>query len=286
MPATEFPVAQTVRQRYSCRAYAPTPLSETERRGMAELLAAASGPSGTPLRFRLQAAEPGDASALRGLGTYGFIRGATAYVIGVAGPGPYALEDFGHALERITLGATALGLGSCWLGGSFSRSRFARAIEVRPEETLPAVLALGHPASGAEAGWMRKAVAGNARLPWNELFFDGDFGTPLAKDRAGAFEAPLEALRLAPSASNKQPWRVVREGDRYHLFLRRTPGYNGGLMKLLLKIADLQRVDMGIAMSHFELQAKESGLSGRWERQQPAFSIPVGTEYSCSWVAA
>ena len=35
----------------------------------------------------------------------------------------------------------------------------------------------------------------------------------------------LEMVRRGPSASNKQPWRVVRAGERWHLYLQRTRGY-------------------------------------------------------------
>jgi len=34
-------------------------------------------------------------------------------------------------------------------------------------------------------------------------------------------------------------------------------------------MADLQRVDMGIAMCHFELAVREAGIEGRWVTDQP-----------------
>jgi hypothetical protein len=94
-------------------------------------------------------------------------------------------------------------------------------------------------------------------------------------------------VRLGPSASNKQPWRVVVCGSVFHFYLERTPGYPGGLAKRLLRIDDLQRVDMGIAMSHFELTAKELGLNGRWEDNDPKMELPSPqVEYTASWIAA
>jgi hypothetical protein len=48
---------------------------------------------------------------------------------------------------------------------------------------------------------------------------------------------------------------------------------------------DLQRLDMGIAMSHFELTARELGLSGRWENIPPRLSpLAEKTEYVWSWI--
>ena len=48
---------------------------------------------------------------------------------------------------------------------------------------------------------------------------------------------------------------------------------------------DLQRLDLGIAMSHFELTARELSLSGRWEKRPPSLSpLPERTEYVQSWI--
>jgi hypothetical protein len=99
------------------------------------------------------------------------------------------------------------------------------------------------------------------RKPWPELFFDGRPGIPLAKEHAGPLAEALEAVRIGPSASNKQPWRVVREGSNYHFFLQRTPGYD----KLTGEIR-LQEVDMGIALCHFGAAAREIG-SPEWKEQ-------------------
>ncbi len=280
-----FAVAETTRRRYSCRAYRPQPLSATLRAQMTELVASVtSGPFGTPVRFRLLAAEPGDTKTLAGLGTYGFISGASAFIAGAVAQGDHDLEDYGYALERIVLGATHLGLGTCWLGGSFSKSHFAQAVALEARESLPAVSALGHPVEHAERGLFRRVIGAQKRLPFGQLFFDGTFASPLTPEAAGPYAAVLETLRIGPSASNKQPWRVVRAGRAWHLCLQRTPGYGkGSVLNRMFRVADLQRADMGIAMCHFELQARELGLEGRWVHQAPSFELPEGTEYSVTW---
>jgi hypothetical protein len=52
----------------------------------------------------------------------------------------------------------------------------------------------------------------------------------------------------------------------------------------IFKLADLQRVDMGIAMCHFELTAREAGLSGEWLRAEPDIEKPDSlTEYVVTW---
>ena len=108
---------------------------------------------------------------------------------------------------------------------------------------------------------------------------------PLPPEDAGMYVQPLEMVRLAPSASNKQPWRVIKHGDRWHFYLQRTPNYGrGSLVFNLLRLADLQRVDMGIALCHFEYTARELGLKGGWKQLDPQLETPLdGVTYVVSW---
>ena len=52
-----------------------------------------------------------------------------------------------------------------------------------------------------------------------------------------------------------------------------------------LKTCDLQRLDMGIAMCHFELAADEAGFDGEWVVDDPGIELPDDlTEYTTSWI--
>ena len=113
------------------------------------------------------------------------------------------------------------------------------------------------------------------RKPWEDIFFNNGWDTPLDKQTAGDYEIPLEMLRLAPSATNKQPWRIVKDKENYHFFLQRAAGYDK-----MTSAADLQRIDMGIAMCHFEMTAKEQNLSGGWfETDTWSMPLPKKCEY-------
>lgn len=96
----------------------------------------------------------------------------------------------------------------------------------------------------------------------------------------GEYSKVLEAVRLAPSASNKQPWRILKEKDRnvYHIYFSETALYNN-----IFKDVKIQNIDMGIAMSHFELSANEMGLEGAWKDSKPAVDA-ADLQYIVSWI--
>jgi hypothetical protein len=280
------PIVDIIPQRFSCRTYQKRHIDEDTRKLLVEYMTVARvGPLGSKLRFELIAATRADMSALRGLGTYGFIKGASGFIVGAMTAHQKNLEDFGYRMEAIILKATELGLGTCWLGGTFTKSSFARKMALQDNESIPAVTSIGYMAETPRwvDGKIRQAAGSDQRLPWEKLFFDQNFEKPLVAPIRAEYTQALEMVRLAPSASNRQPWRMIKDGDRWHFYLRRSRGYRSNNYAKMLQMADLQRVDMGIAMCHFELTLRELGVSGDWEISDPGLVLPELVEYSISW---
>lgn len=282
------PITEIIRQRYSCRNYITRPIEQTKRLRLTEFARALrEEANGTQARFEFAAASEADLRALDRLGTYGFIHGASGFLIGAVPEGDTNLEAFGFQMEKWVLLATDLGLGTCWLGGTFTKSSFTRKINAQQGELIPAVVSTGYPAyhmRAIERIIRRKAVS-ERRSAWEELFFQRAFGEPLSPEQAGKYAIPLEMVRLGPSASNKQPWRVVGNERGWHFYLQRTPGYREGILNRLFTQTDLQRIDMGIAMCHFDLTSRELGMKGKWDQIEPGIDRPDDlTEYTMSWV--
>ncbi len=284
------PIHEVIKERFSCRTYRGIPIPAEKRRRLEDFLSSLrTGPFGGTARFTLVAASEEDQTALKGLGTYGFIRRPAGFIVGAAVPGGKWLEDFGYLMELSVLFATDLGLGTCWLGGSFTRSGFAKRISASGPERIPAIVSIGEMEDPEQArnAVLRRTVGGQRRLPVERLFFDRAFDAALAPDGAGPYARALEAVRLGPSGSNRQPWRIVRDGGSWHFYLERTRGYGSNPLTRLLKVEDIQRVDVGIAMCHFELAALESGASGRWVVRDPGIRKPSGRmEYAVTWIGA
>jgi hypothetical protein len=281
-------IMDTIRQRFSCRTYLERSISPDKLQELETFInSLQNGPFGSRPRFHLVAANKEDSHILKDLGTYGFIQGASGFIIGVLDSGEKNFEDYGYQMEEIILFATSLGLSTCWLGASFTRSSFAQKINAADDEIIPAVTSLGEIANIDEArsGQARRQMGSDQRLPWEQMFFNRSFNAALSREEAGPYAIPLEMLRIGPSASNKQPWRVIKDGSAWHFYLQRTRNYREEMLARVPGIADIQRLDIGIAMCHFEMTTRELGLSGKWLTTAVDIIKPDDlTEYVVSWV--
>lgn len=150
-----------------------------------------------------------------------------------------------------------------------NRDAFERTIELDDDEVMPCVSPIGYKAQkkSVRETMMRKGIKADSRMSFGELFFDGSFDNPLTPELAGVFRSPLEMVRLAPSAVNKQPWRVIVKDDQAHFYKKSSKGYADGAM-------DVQKIDIGIALYHFETVALESGLSVKFTISDPGYTRP------------
>ena len=254
------PITAIMRKRYSCRNYLKKPMEASQLSALQQVMQSLpDGPFGSLERFELAASTDEDRRVL---------------------------ENFGYRMELIVLHATDLELGTCWLGGTFSRSSFSHKIHAAKDEIIAAVCAVGQINNDPSAidHAVRLGAGAQSRQAWESLFFDGKFGTALTSQAAGEYAEVLEMVRIGPSASNKQPWRIVKDGDRWHFFLQRTKGYREWWVMKLMGLADMQRIDMGIAMCHFAMAAGEAGLAGSWQVNQPGNDPAAGVaEYVITW---
>ncbi len=262
-----------MRKRVSVRTYDARPLSGRDREALQSVIGTVQNPFGAQTRFALLST---DGSNER-IGEYGFIRGAKQYIAGCVKQGGMDIEAFGYAMERIVLEATNMGLGTCWLG-IFRRGPFGEAMKPQ-SEAMPAVLAVGYSANKKTLVERITAAGAGARTrkAFETLFFEEDFITPM--EVSGALKACFEMVRIGPSASNRQPWRAVRQGGAVHFYMAEEKSYAGNR---LLGFC-IQRLDMGIAACHMELAAKALGLSGSLAFSDPNLAAPKGWRYEFTW---
>ncbi len=273
-------IAELVRARRSSRSYLPQPMAEDAIRGLeAAAQSLDKGLAGEPVRFVLVRWSDEARREMR-LGDYGIISRPRNFLVGAIRQSDTAHTSYGYLLEHLVLKATDLGLGTCWLG--YFDTRFVGEFKPGPDEVMPAICVVGPTAEnpGIKDRLVRTVVGAARRRNWKELFSIGRFGEPLSPDVAGPHAEPLEMLRLAPSAGNCQPWRVVREVNSadFHFFLKP--------VNARYEQRRLHDIDVGIAMCHFELSCRELGLAGGWDKSAPSIEAPTGIRYVFTWQSA
>lgn len=276
-------ISDIIQKRYSCRSYADRSIEDSVLRHFSDAVHAPHpGPFGHQPRFALISMASLPREEWKKLGTYGVIKNARLFLAGIHQPAPMAAQDYGYCKEKLILKATELGLSTCWLGGTFSISAFGRAANLRPGELLPTVSPIGYAADkrSLTERVMRRFAGSDHRKPWVDLFFSGSVTAPLSPAEAGPYAEALENVRLAPSASNKQPWRIIvdKSHKTFSFYISRAIGYRQ------LRDVSLQDIDMGIAMCHFELTAIELGFKGLWRQDDSALKVKT-LEYVASWQA-
>ncbi len=268
-------ITKHMKARRSVRAYDGRPLDESTKEQLLSFAKDIQNPFNIPVEFKLLDAKKD------GL-VCPVVSGTDLYVGGKIKNVPNASVAFGYSFEAFVLYAQSIGLGTVWLGGTMNRAAFEKAMELSEDEMMPCASPLGYAAKKmtVRESMMRKAVKADERLPFEELFFDGSWEAPLTRDRAGELAEPLEMARLAPSAVNKQPWRVVVADNTAHFYLKRSKGFSreGKL--------DMQMIDMGIALCHFALAAKANGLNTQFVQDDPQCISNPDVEYIASYSIA
>lgn len=193
------------------------------------------------------------------VGSYGRISGAPsalAFVGTVGAPGVEAAVGFTG--EGLVLEANRQGLATCWVAGLFKPHKVARLIGMGGGERVFAISPVGRPLEtvpGTERVLYRTRLnVPKPRKPAEEI-------APGFESWPAWAQAGVREVRRAPSAMNRQPWRLRYEDGRIVV------SYDGVDAPRISK-----RLDCGIAMLHFELGARAAGVAGEWQL------VPEGTD--------
>ena len=265
-------IKDIITNRRSVRTYENRPLTPEDKLRLEDFSKEVENPYGIRVSFRFLNAEEHEL-------TCPVVTGTSQYIGGKIKNLPFAFEAFGYSFEMLVLYAHSIGIGTVWLGGTMNRPAYEKAMMLADDEIMPCASPIGYPAKkmSLRESMMRKAIKADERLPFEALFFDGAWDVPLTAAAAGTLSFPLEMVRLAPSAVNKQPWRVIVEKDTVHFYLKRSRGFGNGAT------LDMQKIDMGIALCHFALAAKENALYAKFIHADPSIAVPEDAEYIASY---
>lgn len=172
--------------------------------------------------------------------SYGMFKGVRNYILLIGKMGPDARERVGYYGEKLVLLATQLGLGTCWVGGTFDRSIGDQYVQ--SDEFFSGVITIGNvePDKSLKERLISKLTHRKTKAISEMMKAEGE--------APEWFLEGMRAVQKAPSAVNAQPVIFT---------------YQKGIVSAYVASEKYghEKVDLGIAKLHFEIGAG----GGKWE---------------------
>lgn len=232
-------IQEAIDERKSRRLYIAKPIEASILSELLNHITTYNAESGLSIRF----VEDGSAAFKSFRKSYGLFSGVRSLLV-LAGPKNDAQlkEKVGYYGEMLVLQATMLGLGSCWVGGTFDSK--SPIFQLTDEEALVCVIPVGYVETlSFKEKMVHQMVAGKSKSIDQLLRTDSKL--------PDNFLEGLKAVQKAPSAANRQPVRFVFNMNTLTVFTEDDGKFN--------------LVDLGIVKANFEVV-----VGGRFERGNPA----------------
>ncbi len=127
-----------------------------------------------------------------------FLRPAFTPIWQQAAVAPLAFMDVGQAVAQATLVAYDEGLGTCLMSSPLMVDKVNKLLKLPETATVVCIMSVGYPAESREAGGQ------TLRYPFEELFFEMEYGRPMKEDPQVVEELKREKLIQEPAPL---PWR-------------------------------------------------------------------------------
>jgi len=166
---------------------------------------------------------------------------APYYIAVYASDTEKGLVNAGYMLQQLDLWLSAHGIGSCWLHMMTPDQENAAADGMSCQITM----SIGY----SDENIYRSELSEFRRKRLDQITNGGDYDTE------------LEAVRIAPSATNSQLWYFEQAGSRIRAYRLNDNQGNDVYRKLHV-------MDMGIALCHLYLSASHNGTFGGFAREK------------------
>jgi nitroreductase len=191
----------------------------------------------------------------------------TPYIIGER----YPLVDLGFRMEQIAVQMVQMGISMCFIGCLGRETDIRIRFRLLRDARIAAFLIFGYPALTVSDrtinAVLRRRQHSNTKLATDRIFYNETFEYPQAPPEY--LVNIIEAGRLAPSANNAQPWRLLRHNQHLYLFIRKeNPRYGNKIPH-----QEYRFFDAGTCMGNMMLAMKALDIKGQWvllEEDDPA----------------
>ncbi len=227
-----------IRNRVSRRTFTGVPFTESEKEAIISLVEKANTESGLSIEY---VEDGGEAFASRRK-SYGMFKNVRSLLLMKGKKSDANLwEKVGYYGEGIILDLTDMDFGTCWVGGTFDKSKF----DAQKDEEITSVIVIGKiDPAGLKERMIRSAISKRRKPVEERLISEVEIPEWM---RQG-----MESVRLAPSAVNSQK-------PTFH--------YDGEVLTADVSTEHaMYLIDLGIAKKHFEEAAPgrfELGQGGR-----------------------
>ena len=185
----------------------------------------------------------------KGPGLKSQIKGTDVYAVIVAKRGtPMEMEGFMG--EALVLEATAMGLGTCWLGAGFVPEIVNRNVNLQNDENVHCVIALGK-CDAKPFAPKRKELSKISNVDEAKLAALGAWQ-----------QEAVKAARIAPSAVNLQRWKI--EADKTSVAI---------LEPSFVLVKKYAALDRGICMLHAAVGAHHAGREAVWKKVEGGYAM-------------
>ncbi len=266
---------EAIINRVSTRTFKDINFTKSQLESIVKIISSAKKKNvfGTNLTFGYLPIEAGSNKESK-IGTYGVFSGQRGYIYGVCTHSRNGYIDFSYAFEYIVLELTKLGIATCWVAGTFDRKKFLSNLELDKNQVLPAILPIGYASDKLRftEKLVKRITKPRNRKSFADVFFTKEMES--YNDMNSPYMKALEMVRIGPSAINKQPWRLIIEGDLCHFYD-------------VSKGSDINKfnsLDVGIAAYHLHATLEEEGFKGQFINKNPNIkNLEDNMQYYCSY---
>ncbi len=234
-----------IEKRVSRRSFLLTPIDSAHRAQLTNLITTINQENGLSIQW----IEDGSSAFAGFRKSYGIFKNVRSFLAMVGkAQDEHVKEKIGYFGEQIVLEATKLGLGTCWVGGSFDRENCPYQKE--PDDVLVCVIPIGN--CNEERPLKEKTIYRLIHLKKKPIEDMVHTDLPVLPPW---FLHGMAAVQKAPSAANRQPVIFYYE--------------NGQISAKVNEIDALQLTDLGIAKCHFEIAVGGRfawGNGGLWQK--------------------
>ena len=269
-------IIQIIKKRKSCRTFSHLALKPADKKNLESFINENNkGLENEVLNFQI--IEKHDVDKQMKL-DYGIIKGHNAYILGTSKTSLALRVNYGYLMEKVVLKATEMNMSTCWIG--VFDSKYFNEVSIEDGFDIPSIVIVGYSYDKPtyQDKFLRFSINASKRNSWDKLFFDYILKMPLNPEDVKKYSDSLEMVRLAPSSGNTQPWRVYFNDttNEFHFFKK--------IISKKYELRGVHDIDMGIAMSHFELTSLQNGLTGSWlkYKQENVNSID-DLQYIMTW---